>query len=41
MKLYHYFTIEIKVGECKERIDYSTSVKQGNNLAPTLFIIGM
>ena len=40
-KLYHEFKIEIKVGKCKEKIDYQTGVKHGDNLAPILFIIVM
>ena len=40
-KLYHEFQIEIKVVKCKERIDYQTGVKQGDNFAHILFIIVM
>ena len=40
-KLYKNFMIEIKVGKKKTLIDYSTGVKQGDNLAPILFIIVM
>jgi len=40
-KLYRDFKIEIKVGKEKTLIDYSTGVKQGDNLAPILFIIVM
>ena len=36
-KLYKHFKIEIKVGKEKTLIDYSTGVKQGDNLAPILF----
>ena len=38
-KLYHEFQIKIKVGKCKEKIDYQTGMKRVNNLAPILFII--
>ena len=37
-KLYHEFQIEIKVGKCKEKIDFRTGVKQSDNLAPIFFI---
>ena len=40
-KLYRNFKIKIKVGKEKTLIDYSTGVKQGDNLAPILFIIVM
>ena len=40
-KLYKNFKIEIKVGKKIELIDYSMGVKQGDNLAPILFIIFM
>ena len=40
-KLYKDFRIEIKLGKCKNHIPYSAGVKQGDNLAPTLFIIVM
>ena len=40
-KLYHEFKIKIKVGKCEEKIDYQTGMKQGDNLAPILFIIVM
>ena len=40
-KLYKDFKIEIKVGKKKELINYSIGVKQGDNLAPILFIIFM
>ena len=33
--------IESKIGKCKSHIEYSADVKQGDNLAPTLFIIVM
>ena len=38
-KLYHKFKIEICVGKSKAEIDYAAGVKQGDNLAPILFII--
>ena len=38
-KLYHKFKIEICVGKSKAEIDYAVGVKQGDNLAPILFII--
>ena len=38
-KLYNNFKIEICVGKCKAEIDYAAGVKQGDNLAPILFII--
>ena len=41
MNLYKNFEIELKIGKCKTRIDYTAGVKQGDNLAPTLFIIVM
>ena len=40
-KLYKNFMIEIKVGKKKTLIDYSTGVKQGDNLSLILFIIVM
>ena len=40
-KLYRDFKIQIKIGKCKNLIDYTTRVKQGDNLAPNLFIIVM
>jgi len=40
-KLYNDFKIQIKIGKCKNLIDYTTGVKQGYNLAPILFIIVM
>ena len=40
-KLYKNFMIEIKMGKKKTLIDCSTGVKQGDNLAPVLFIIVM
>ena len=39
--LYNDFKIEIKVGDVSKLIDYRTGVKQGDNLAPILFIIVM
>ena len=30
---------ELKIGKCKFLIDYTTGIKQGNNIALTLFII--
>lgn len=33
--------IELKIGKCKYYIEYSAGVKQGVNLAPTMFIIVM
>ena len=39
--LYKNFKIELKIGKFKTRIDYTAGVKQGDNLAPTLFIIVM
>ena len=35
------FEIELKIVKCKTRIDYTAGVKQGDNLALTLFIIVM
>ena len=40
-KLYKNFKIELKIGKCKSQFEYSAGVKQGDNLAPTLFIIVM
>ena len=40
-RLYNNFKIELKIGKCKSHIEYSTSAKQGDNLAPNLFIIVM
>ena len=40
-KLYRDFKIQIKIGKCKNLIDYTTGVNQGDNLAPILFIIVM
>ena len=40
-KLYRNFKIQIKIEKCKNLIDYTTVVKQGDNLAPILFIIYM
>ena len=40
-KLYNNFKIELKIGKCKSHIEYSAGVKQGENLASTLFIIVM
>ena len=37
--LYTNFEIELKIGKHKTRIDCTAGVKQGDNLAPTLFII--
>ena len=40
-KLYKNFKIELKIGKYKSHIEYSACVKQGDNLASTLFIIVM
>ena len=39
--LYKHFKIKLTVGKCVNFVDYSTGVKQGDNLAPILFIIVM
>ena len=39
--LYKNFKIKLTVGKCVNFIRYSTGVKQGDNLAPILFIIVM
>ena len=38
-KLYKDSKIHIKIGECMNLIDYTTGVKEKDNLAPILFII--
>ena len=40
-KLYNNFKIELKIDKCKSHIEYSAGLKQGDNLASTLFIIVM
>jgi len=39
--LYHDFNMNIKVGDVKSLVYYVTGVKQGDNLAPTLFLFMM
>ena len=39
MKLYTDCTVQLKVGKIKGQIPYGCGVKQGDNLAPTLFIM--
>ena len=39
--MYKNFKIELKIWKYKSQFEYSAGVKQGDNLAPTLFIILM
>ena len=39
--LYKKIKIKLMVGKFVNFVNYSTGVKQGDNLAPILFIIGM
>ena len=40
-KLYTDFRMEFKIGKVKETIDYLTGLKQGDVLAPTIFLFLM
>ena len=39
--LYKKFKIKLSFGKCVNFVDYSTGIKQGDNLDPILFIIVM